>query len=56
MIMSKIYILNLVTLCSWLPTHAIHFIVFVIKEDVSALPERNAHYANFAVYFLQTMV
>ena len=52
----KSYILNLVTLCSWLPNHAIYFIVFAIKQDVSASLERNAHCANFAVYFLQTMV
>ena len=56
MIMWKNYILNLVTLLIWLQVHAIHFIFFAMKQVVFVLAEGNAHSANFAVYFLQTMV
>ena len=55
MILWKNYILNLVTLLIWLQIHAIYFIVFAMKQVVFVLAEENAHSANFAVYFLQTM-
>ena len=56
MIMWKNYILNLVTLLIWLQIHAIRVIVFAMKQVVFVLAEGNANSANFAIYFLQTMV
>ena len=46
---------ELIILFIWLLTHATCFIVIARKPVVSALQKENAHYANFAVYFLQTM-
>ena len=54
--MLKNYIMNLVISFIWLPTHATRFIVIAKKPVVSVLLKENAHCANFAVYFLQTMV
>ena len=48
--------MNLVISFIWLPTYATRFIVIAKKPDVSVLLKENAHCANFAVYFLQTMV
>ena len=53
--MLKNYIMNLVILFIWLLTHATCFIVIARKPVVSALQKEDVHYANFAVYFLQTM-
>ena len=38
--MWKNYVLNFVTLCSWLPTHVTYFIVFAIKQVISAPLEK----------------
>ena len=53
--MLKNYIMNLVILFIWLPTHATSFIVIAKKPAVFALQKENVHCANFATYFLQTM-
>ena len=53
--MLKNYIMKLVILFIWLLTHATCFIVIARKPVVSALQKKDAHYTNFAVYFLQTM-
>ena len=53
--MLKNYIMNLVILFIWLPTHATSFIVITKKPAVFALQKENVHCVNFAAYFLQTV-
>ena len=55
MIMLKNFIMILVILFIWLPTHAASFIVIAKKTAVFALQKENVHCVNFAAYFLQTM-
>ena len=54
--MLKNYIMNLVISFIWLSRHATRFIVIAKKPVVSVLLKENAHCANFAGHFLQTMV